>query len=183
MNMLKKLAIATASVAALSSGAALANGIDVIAGYDGNMYDTSFFTLVNSTTSTFSNIVFTSSGDGGNASWSWANLAAGSSATNYFYGSNGFQYDYDDYYYGNNQTYTLTGTLNGHTVTATFSPHSNATGGFVAFLGNDVNGSEYDANVSATVATISNVPEPETYAMLLAGLGLVGVIARRRKSP
>ena len=25
------------------------------------------------------------------------------------------------------------------------------------------------------------VPEPETYAMLLAGLGLIGVSARRRK--
>ena len=25
------------------------------------------------------------------------------------------------------------------------------------------------------------VPEPETYAMLLAGLGLMGVVARRRK--
>jgi len=28
---------------------------------------------------------------------------------------------------------------------------------------------------------IAAVPEPETYAMLLAGLGLVGVAARRRK--
>ncbi len=28
---------------------------------------------------------------------------------------------------------------------------------------------------------ISAVPEPETYAMLLAGLGLVGTIVRRRK--
>jgi len=26
------------------------------------------------------------------------------------------------------------------------------------------------------------VPEPETYAMLLAGLGLMGFVARRRKS-
>ena len=26
-----------------------------------------------------------------------------------------------------------------------------------------------------------SVPEPETYAMLLAGLGMVGVIARRRR--
>lgn len=29
---------------------------------------------------------------------------------------------------------------------------------------------------------VSAVPEPETYAMLLAGLGLVGVMARRRKT-
>lgn len=37
------------------------------------------------------------------------------------------------------------------------------------------------ANVTYTyVAT--PVPEPETYAMLLAGLGLMGVVARRRKS-
>ncbi len=28
---------------------------------------------------------------------------------------------------------------------------------------------------------VSAVPEPETYAMLLAGLGLMGVVARRRK--
>ena len=31
-------------------------------------------------------------------------------------------------------------------------------------------------------ATIAAVPEPETYAMLLAGLGLMGGIARRRKA-
>lgn len=38
---------------------------------------------------------------------------------------------------------------------------------------------------SATYAgnlNVTAVPEPETYAMLLAGLGLVGAIARRRKS-
>jgi hypothetical protein len=28
---------------------------------------------------------------------------------------------------------------------------------------------------------VAVVPEPETYAMLLAGLGLVGAMARRRK--
>ena len=36
-------------------------------------------------------------------------------------------------------------------------------------------GASYGGNV-----TISPVPEPETYAMLLAGLGLIGAIARRR---
>jgi hypothetical protein len=29
---------------------------------------------------------------------------------------------------------------------------------------------------------VQPVPEPETYAMLLAGLGLMGVVARRRRS-
>lgn len=37
------------------------------------------------------------------------------------------------------------------------------------------------AKVTYTYET-APVPEPETYAMLLAGLGLVGVVARRRKS-
>ena len=32
------------------------------------------------------------------------------------------------------------------------------------------------------VATVSHAPEPETYALMLAGLGLVGFMARRRKS-
>ncbi|MDN5937010.1 MAG: PEP-CTERM sorting domain-containing protein, partial [Nitrosospira sp.] len=31
------------------------------------------------------------------------------------------------------------------------------------------------------LASVSVVPEPETYAMLLAGLGLMGAMARRRK--
>jgi hypothetical protein len=34
-----------------------------------------------------------------------------------------------------------------------------------------------------SVKLVSSVPEPESYAMLLAGLGLVGtIVARRRKS-
>ena len=35
---------------------------------------------------------------------------------------------------------------------------------------------------SSTTSVLSPVPEPETYAMLLAGLGLMGVIAHRRRS-
>ncbi|WP_292996568.1 FxDxF family PEP-CTERM protein [Nitrosomonas sp.] len=32
-----------------------------------------------------------------------------------------------------------------------------------------------------TSAILTPVPEPETYAMLLAGLGLLGFVVRRRK--
>jgi hypothetical protein len=41
------------------------------------------------------------------------------------------------------------------------------------------NYSTFTTNVAAAVAA---VPEPETYAMLLAGLGLMGTVARRRKA-
>jgi hypothetical protein len=43
----------------------------------------------------------------------------------------------------------------------------------------NLKGTATDAYYSATLAP---VPEPETYAMLLAGLGLIGTIARRRKT-
>jgi hypothetical protein len=58
----------------------------------------------------------------------------------------------------------------------------------------DINGASTGANTSFSVLTtaaygerfggvaISPVPEPESLAMMLAGLGLVGFIARRRKN-
>jgi hypothetical protein len=36
--------------------------------------------------------------------------------------------------------------------------------------------------MAVKVESINAVPEPETYAMMLAGLGVMGFIARRRKS-
>lgn len=39
-----------------------------------------------------------------------------------------------------------------------------------------------DADQRITSFSVSAVPEPETYAMMLAGLGLVGFAARRRKA-
>lgn len=42
--------------------------------------------------------------------------------------------------------------------------------------------SSYGAYGTVTYTFAAPVPEPETYAMLLAGLGLVGFAARRRKS-
>lgn len=40
----------------------------------------------------------------------------------------------------------------------------------------------HDGSVGRTTAITSNVPEPETYALMLAGLGAVGLMARRRKA-
>jgi cytolysin (calcineurin-like family phosphatase) len=45
----------------------------------------------------------------------------------------------------------------------------------------NVQSGTYD-EMSSGGGTIAAVPEPETYAMLLAGLGLMGAIAKRRKS-
>lgn len=37
--------------------------------------------------------------------------------------------------------------------------------------------------IDNVTVTVTAVPEPETYAMLLAGLGLVGAVSRRRRTP
>jgi hypothetical protein len=44
-----------------------------------------------------------------------------------------------------------------------------------------IDGSGQYAGSSFTPSSVTAVPEPETYAMLLAGLGLMGAIARRRR--
>jgi hypothetical protein len=47
----------------------------------------------------------------------------------------------------------------------------------VLFAGGDV-GNGHGSLLSQTIPAI---PEPETYAMMLAGLGLLGFVARRRR--
>jgi len=41
---------------------------------------------------------------------------------------------------------------------------------------------KYSQHAQDQIYMVSSVPEPETYAMMLAGLGLMGTIARRRKN-
>ncbi len=48
-------------------------------------------------------------------------------------------------------------------------------------FGKDANGN-YTIHKQDQLYMVSAVPEPETYAMLLAGLGLMGAIVRRRKA-
>jgi len=53
-----------------------------------------------------------------------------------------------------------------------FDVAGTATGGLAA---------AYNGSVDTVGGTTPSVPEPETYAMLLAGLGLLGFVARRRR--
>jgi hypothetical protein len=39
-----------------------------------------------------------------------------------------------------------------------------------------------EVSMTTSVYSLQPVPEPETYAMMLCGLGLVGLWARKRKS-
>lgn len=64
----------------------------------------------------------------------------------------------------------INGTSSGLTA-STYTPY--------AIGGNAVN-VYFDTASTLHISAISAVPEPETYAMLLAGLGLMGAIARRR---
>ncbi len=55
-------------------------------------------------------------------------------------------------------------------------------GVFVSDCGKTVEPNTYIQAIRFGDVNIAPVPEPETYALMLAGLGLVGVMARRRKA-
>ena len=85
------------------------------------------------------------------------------------------------------------GTFNGQSVFSVFSPVTNATGSFVGWEGLDPNGfSEspaWDVHTGIVTGDLANidlgvpppVPEPESYALMLAGFAAMGFVARRRK--
>jgi hypothetical protein len=86
----------------------------------------------------------------------------------------------------------LAGTLNGQALTVTSSPDgifhlftmiTTLSPDFTLSLNGVANpfstltlNSQYAGNISVTA-----IPEPETYALLLAGLGVIGFLARRRR--
>ncbi len=98
-------------------------------------------------------------------------------------------------------TYTNTGTVSAGSLTANFAPAFSAANAFTGQVFHTQN-YQFIANGSNTVLTIAAaatgtsygpaiddvkvslisapVPEPETYALMLTGLGLVGFAARRR---
>lgn len=77
---------------------------------------------------------------------------------------------------------TILNTIAGPSGIQHYSFNITATGtDTLTFLGENPGSYNVLSNVSLTLAPA--VPEPETYAMLLAGLALLGVIARRKAGP
>lgn len=75
------------------------------------------------------------------------------------------------------ESYVVLGTFDGDV----FTPYT-ANGQFDLVLGfND--GSQTDADYDDLVVGLTAaIPEPETYALMLAGLGVIGFVARRRRA-
>jgi hypothetical protein len=83
---------------------------------------------------------------------------------------------------------SLNGTTWGAPSAVSLTSDSNGIFSFAQTVSGLTSGPTYWFRISGTTTgaqytiNLAPVPEPETYAMLLAGLGLMGVIARRRKS-
>ena len=69
-----------------------------------------------------------------------------------------------------------------HVYSTSFSGSGGIPSGVYVAFEDQYGGGDFNYNdLAFSVTNVATVPEPETYAMLLAGLGIVGAIARRRK--
>jgi hypothetical protein len=117
----------------------------------------------------------------------YMNVAGGvDGALNFFYSSPSAVVGAVKAYSGLNGTGTLLGSYN--VVATDFGAGATDSGNYAAWtpVTFTFNGTarSFDLTASANLVGFDNiaaVPEPETYALLLAGLGLVGCIARRSK--
>ena len=188
--MKKILALAaTASALALAAPAmAVVPSVNIYAGYSGGADSTILRIVTNSSLTNVKISGVTSPGAVADT-LTIGNLGAGT--FNCTFGLNDgcgssvggpFSYDYDDYVGFGEATYTFSAMLGSNPISAVFSPTSNASGGFVGFLGNNAAGFETDATVELTlVGVAAGAPEPATWAMMILGIGAVGFAMRRRQ--
>mgnify|MGYP000607288328 CR=1 FL=1 len=78
--------------------------------------------------------------------------------------------------------------LNPSNTTPAFPVAINTSGGFIGFIPDNAVDGRYLLNPGVTISSVQYgfsavaVPEPESYAMMMAGLGLMGIAVSRRKS-
>jgi hypothetical protein len=188
-NAMKRVGLATAVFLAVAGSQAKADLVigNVVATYNGNTIDNTIFQFNNTSGSALTGLTLSGLGisgtiNGVTGSTAIPNIAAGGSFTFTFNGSGVFQSDFDDFHTGAVR-YTLSGTSNGQAATAVFSPSSNASGGFVGFLGNDANGNEQDGvflGIKVANITVAAVPEPSTISMAVIA-GISGLVMYRRR--
>jgi hypothetical protein len=86
----------------------------------------------------------------------------------------------------NNTTSSSRFVINGNTYTVKITGFQNVVGdGFLQSSATEfhvMEGKRASADLYGSVVLAAPVPEPETYAMMLAGLGMLGFFARRRKA-
>jgi hypothetical protein len=117
--------------------------------------------------------------DGNVNTTAYMNVAAGTNNLSFFYSSPTDVAGAVIVYSGLNGTGSLLGTIN---LAANSQDYSHWTQVTLAYSGT---AQSFDFTASANVVGLDNitaaVPEPETYAMLLVGLGVLGAAARRNR--
>ena len=164
-----------------------------------NSGDNTRFTFTNLTAAPITNVVLTGTGISGSftpttGTKNLADIPASGfvvfafNNTSSTGSTNPFHNDFDDFFFGSVQ-YSLSGLWNGVPISLDFdpfSPSSNASGGFLGFLGNNAAGSGSDPIVQPTVVAnilANEVPEPTS--MALFGIMAVSgaVYGWRRRKP
>ena len=165
--MIKKLVLA-AALATIGTGAALANDVTYNAPSVINAGQVATHTFLHDGGTFFDTFNFTI-GSGGALSASAVSISLGN-----LFNITGLQGTIWDNWHPNGNSYL--GSFNGDNTT--FNVGSLGAGNYhIDFTGTATGlaGGAYLAAVS-----VAAVPEPESYALLLAGLGVMGTIARRR---
>jgi hypothetical protein len=98
-------------------------------------------------------------------------MSAGTPLSFTFYGSDGFTSSNGDLYTDENPSWAVLGTN-----------VATSRGTFAYVLGYNDGAEHNDWDDFVVGVNIAPVPEPQTYALLLAGLGVVGFVARRRQA-
>jgi hypothetical protein len=99
-------------------------------------------------------------------------------------GITGVASDFGLFSFNGSNKYSYNGSISGgaHTVSIAYSGSNGTDYTIKGFESGGTINSGTTQSVTSTGPAVTAVPEPETYAMMLAGLGALGFLGRRRKT-